>query len=443
MNESKKTTAIYTLTIRIVLCVFVIAVGLFGMKMLGKLKKPPAEAKNQEKPLRVVARKMIPQDLSITIKGYGELQARDEVSISPELAGRITHIHPRLEIGEIIGALEVLFQIDNRNYVAAVKELKAMLAQGKNTIQRLETQYAIDRKRLKTSKRNMELSKAEFHRVKKLFKKNKVGTQSQVDATEKQYNITTDQYHLLLQAVELYPIRIDEAKNLLAANQARLDVAQANLQRCQIRAPFDGRIKFAQIEKGQFVKVGQHLLTFANDQELEIHVPVDSQDVQKWLLFKQSTEKKLTWFNDLQPVPCRIHWTEAPPEQYFEGSLHRVVQFDRQTRTITLAIHVDAANAVSRDNKLPLVAGMFCMVEIPGKTLKQVYQLPRWAVTYENTIYAVQDNRLKTVPVIIEKLEPDIAIISKGISPQDVVIVTRLTDPIENALLDIAFENKE
>jgi RND family efflux transporter MFP subunit len=441
MEESKKTTAIYTLTIRIVLCVSVIAAGLFGMKMLEKLKKPPAEAKNQEKPIRVIARRMVPQDISITIKGYGELQARDEVSISPEVSGRITHIHPRLEKGEIIQASEILFQIDDRNYMAAVKELKAMVSQGKNTIQRLKTQYAIDKKRLKTSKRNMELSSAEFHRVKKLFKKNKVGTQSQVDANEKQYNSATDQYHLLLQTVELYPIRIDEAKNLLAANQARLDVAQTNLQRCKIYAPFDGRLKFVQIEKGQFVKVGQHLLTLANDQELEIHVPVDSQDVKKWLIFKHSKNKILAWFDDLEPVTCRIRWTESP-EQYFTGTLDRVVQFDRQTRTITLAIHVDAKNAVSKRNSLPLVSGMFCMVDIPGKTLKQVYQLPRWAVTYENTVYATKDNRLKTIPVTVEKLEPETAIISKGIAPHDVVIVTRLTDPIENALLDIAFDTK-
>lgn len=442
MKVTKEQTAIFTFTIRIIMCVLVIAAGFLGMKMLEKLKKPPAEAKNLEKPLRVMARRMIPQDIPITIKGFGELQVRDEVSISPEVAGRVTHIHPRLELGEIVQASEILFQIDDRNYMAAVKELKAMVAQGKNSIQRLKTQFAIDQKRLKTSKRNMALSRTEFQRVKRLFEKSKVGTQSQVDATEKQFNSATDQYHLLLQTVELYPIRIDEATNALAANQARLDVAQTNLERCQVRAPFDGRLKYVQIEKGQFVKVGQHLLTLANDQELEIHVPVDSQDVQKWLIFKHSNDKTLAWFDDLEPVTCRIHWTEAPSEQYFEGTLNRVVEFDRQTRTITLAILVDAQNAVARNNSLPLVSGMFCKLEIPGKTLKQVYQLPRWSVTYENTVYVAKDNRLKTVPVVVEKLAPEIAIISKGISPHDIVIVTRLTDPIENALLDIAFENK-
>jgi RND family efflux transporter MFP subunit len=442
MKPTRKLTTMYTLTIRIVMCISIIGASFFGMKMLGKLKKPPTEAKNLEKPIRVMARRMIPQDIPITIKGYGELKARDEISISPEVSGQVTHIHPRLEIGEIIHASEVLFQIDDRNYMAAVKELKAIVNQGKSSIQRLKIQYTIDQKRLNTSKRNMVLSKAEFDRVKRLFERNKVGTQSQVDATEKQYNATTDQYHLLLQSVELYPIRIDEATNALAANQARLGVAQTNLERCQVRSPFDGRVKFAQIEKGQYVKVGQHLLTLANDQELEIHVPVDSQDVQKWLVFKHSKDINMAWFNDLQPVTCRIHWTESPSEQFFEGTLHRVVEFDRQTRTITLAIHVDAKNAVPKNNDLPLVAGMFCMVEIPGKTLKQVYQLPRWAVTYENTVYTAQDNRLKTVPVTVEKLEPEIAIISKGITPHDVVIITRLTDPIEHALLDIAFENK-
>jgi len=441
-TKSSSTTRKYTLTIRVILCMAVLSAGIFGMNLLEQFKKPPAVSLDTEKPLRVMVRRMIPKDVPITIKGYGELKARDEVKISPEVAGRVTYTHPRLETGEIIQAAEILFQVDDRNYVAAVKELKAMVAQGKNSIQRLKTQFAIDKKRLNTSKRNMELSKAEFNRVKQLFNNNKVGTQSQVDNAEKQFNMATDQYHLLMQTVELYPIRIKEAKHSLEANTARLDVARANLGRCQVKSPFDGRVKYVQMEKGQFVKIGQHLMTLANDQALEIHVPIDSRDVQKWLTFKEVNQipTQLAWFGDIEPVMCRIHWTEAPDGHFFQGQLNRVVKFDDQTRTITLAVIVDAHSAKSENNSLPLVEGMFCRVEIPGKTLKQVYTLPRWAVSYENTVYAAKDNRLKTIPVTVEKIEPETAIISTGIAPHDVIIITRLSDPIEHALLDIAFE---
>jgi len=443
MSEEKELTKKYIITFRIILCIIILAVGMFSMKFLEKMKIPPSEIKNDEKPLRVMAQKMSPQDIPVMIKGYGEIQAKDEVKISPEVAGRIVYIHPRLEVGEVIQKSEVLFRIDDRNYVAAVKELKALVAQGENNIQRLKTQFIIDEKRLATAKRNMELSHAEFNRVKGLFERSKVGTQSQVDIAEKSFNAATDQFHLLSQTVDLYPYRIKEAIHSLAANKARMDVANANLDRCEVKTSFDARIKMIQIEKGQFINTGYHALTLANDNQLEIYVPIDSRDAQKWLQFnhEKNDTPSIAWFDHLMPVNCKIRWTESPDEHFWNGQVQRVVKFDEHTRTITIAVHIDAKDAVSnKNNQLPLVEGMFCIVEIPGKILKQVYILPRWAVTYENTVYASFDNRLKTIPVTVEKIEPDIAIISKGIQPNDIVIVTRLTDPMENALLDVVFE---
>ncbi|MBF0451496.1 MAG: HlyD family efflux transporter periplasmic adaptor subunit [Candidatus Magnetomorum sp.] len=443
MLETREPSTTYTLILRVIICISVLTIGFLGMKTLAHLKKPPSEAKKLEKPLRVIAKRMTPEDISIKITGYGELRAKEEVNISPEVSGCVTYVHPRLDVGEVIDASDILFQIDDRNYVAAVKELDAMIAQGENNLQRLKTQHIIDEKRLKTAKRNMELSRAEFLRVKQLFERNKVGTQSQVDANEKNYNSATDQFHLLTQTVDLYPFRIKEAFHSLAANKARLEVAQANLERCQVKSAFDGRVKLVHIEKGQFLNKGQHVLTLANDKQLEIQVPIDSRDAQKWLKFKHSKNghPSMAWFDDLLPVTCRIRWTEAPDKHFWHGQLHRVVKFNEHTRTITVAVYVDVQNAdYEQNNPLPMVEGMFCLVEIPGKILKNVYTLPRWAVSYENTVYMAEDSRLKTSSVTVEKVEPEIAIISNGIAQDDMIIITRLTDPMENALLDIAFE---
>ena len=86
---------------------------------------------------------------------------------------------------------------------------------------------------------------------------------------------------------------------------------------------------------------------------------------------------------------------------------------------------------------LPLVEGMFCCVDIPGKTLKNIYRLPSWAVSYKNTVYKIQDGRLKTVPVKVARVEGDTAIVSDGLQPGDMVVSTRLADPLENILLEV------
>jgi hypothetical protein len=88
---------------------------------------------------------------------------------------------------------------------------------------------------------------------------------------------------------------------------------------------------------------------------------------------------------------------------------------------------------------LPLVEGMFCTVDIPGWTMRDVYRLPRQAVSFENKVYLVNaNNRLETADVRVERIEGDYVYIGQGLNPGDTVILTRLIDPLENTLLEIA-----
>jgi hypothetical protein len=82
-------------------------------------------------------------------------------------------------------------------------------------------------------------------------------------------------------------------------------------------------------------------------------------------------------------------------------------------------------------------------VEIPGRTLNGVIRLPRWAVSFENTVYTAEEGRLKTRPVEVARLEEGYAFVQSGLQPGDVVITTRLVDPLENTLLDLTLKNTE
>ena len=266
-----------------------------------------------------------------------------------------------------------------------------------------------------------------------------MGTRSGVERAEQTYNSAVDQVDQMAQAVTLYPIRIKEAQSSMAAAQARLLLAEANLDRCQVKTAFTGRIKSVNIEKGQYVDPGQPVITLADDATLEIQVPLDTRDARQWLRFDSaSTENKTAWFTGLENLPCTIHWTEDKDGHFWQGQLNRVVNFDPKTRTISVAIRVDAKSAFSSNTKkLPLVEGMFVEARIPGRTLEGVYRIPREAVSFENTVFISVDDRLKTVAVQTARVDDKFAYISKGLNPGDTVITTRLIDPMENALLEI------
>lgn len=400
IERAKKPATIVFTTVAI--SIILLIIGIVGMTMLAKLKTPPAEAKNGERPLRVEAIQVEKEDVPVFITGHGEVKALNVVTIAPEVSGKIIKIHPKLEVGEVIPKGEILFNIDPKDY---------------------QTIRKISSNRLDILKRSRQLTKKEYERIRLLLEKNNVGTQSGVEAAEKAVLSTDDLINQVSQVLE---------------------TAETNLERCEVRAPFNARIKSVSLEKDQYVTPGQNVLTLADDAVLEIQVPLDSRDARKWLRFsKENTNGKSTWFADLEQVTSKISWTENNNGETWDGQLHRVVKFDSQTRTLTVAVRINAENTIKKVSRsLPLVEGMFCLVKIPGRTLQSVFRLPRQAVSFENTIYLSINNRLKTIPVKVSRVEGENAYVADGLNAGDIVVTTRLIDPLENALLEITKKPK-
>ena len=387
-----------TIIIRVVACLIILLIGFGGFKFLKGRKKAPAQAAQVERPLQVEAIAATFKNVPVQIEGHGELRSIRMVEIAAEVAGTVVEIHPRLQTGEVIARGELLFAIDDRDY---------------------RNDYESNKTRLAILKRDKELSANELRRVRTLFEKNKVGTRAGVEKAEQAANSSVDR---------------------LAQVQQAMTRAEIKLERCKVFAPFTCRITSKKIEKGQYVAPGKIVLGLADDSVLELEVPVDSRDAFEWLQFKNdiSGEKSdQAWFSRLQPLQCKVSWTEDPNNQAM-GIMDRVSFFDEKTRTVKVVLRIDSKQFRERSGTLPLVAGMFCRVEIPGRPLQHVVELPRWAVSFENTVYTIENGRLQTTPVRVVRVQNNNAYISEGLSEGDMVITTRLVNPLERSLVQIS-----
>lgn len=381
-------------TIARVLLVTLILGGGFGlMRLLISMREAPRQLDPGEPRKVVQVVTPTPEDVQVVIAGYGEVRALDVVRMSAEVVGQVVTVHERLEVGEVIPEGELLFRIDQRDYTAAVEQANAQVSQMTDSLARLRRQYAIDQERLETLARSRDLSQQEFDRLRRLYEEDEVGTQSNVDKAEMGLNQSEDAYDQMAQAVELYPLRIREAEAGLESAKAQLYLARTRLERTEVRAPFTGRLEEVQVEEGQYVSPGASVLTLANDALLEIRVPLDSRDAQRWLVFtNERPTGSAAWFGAPEPVTCTVRWSEDPHEHEWQGTLDRVVSFDENTRTVTVAVRLEGEQALSTDGEgLPLVDGMFCNVAIPGKMMEKVYRLPRWAVTFEEQVYVAEE----------------------------------------------------
>lgn len=396
MNDGIKTrSGKKTVLFRILMCVGITLLGVISMKTLAGMATPPAEKIISEQALPVETTPVHFEDIQTWLYGYGEVTSLNLVTLSPEVSGRVISVHPRLETGEIIPKGEVLFSVDTANDRLSINN---------------------GRKRLKILQRNLELTEKEFNRIKNLFLKNKIGTLSEVENAEKAYNSILDQ--------------IRQLELSIAASELRV-------QSSVVTAPFDARIKSVNIEKEQYVSPGSASVTLADDSILEVHVSIDGDKAMRLLQFEPETQSIYRKpFADVKQVPSRVIWTQGDNAVQATGVLHRILEFDATTRTLKLAIRLNPQKSNSEKSPFPIMTGMFCKVEIPGKTLPNVVRLPKEAVKLDNSVHIVVQNRLKTIPVVVEDRNENTALISGGLQQNDLVIVTQITAPLENTLLE-------
>ncbi len=299
-----------------------------------------------------------------------------------------------MQRGEVITEGELLFAIDDRDY---------------------RSEYESNKTRLAILKRDKELTAKELARVRALFEKSNVGTEAGVEKAEQAANNSADKFAQVQQA---------------------MTKAGINLERCQVVAPFTCRVTEKNIEKDQYVSPGKILLDLADDSVLELEVPLDSGDAFQWLQFIDNSTAAEAWFAKIKPVQCEVSWTENAKNRAI-GFLSRVSFFDEQTRTVKVVLNINAEQFQKQKKPMPLVAGMFCRVLIPGVSMQQVTELPRWAVSFENTVYVIRDGRLVTVPVVVARVQDNKSYISEGLKEGEQVVTTRLVNPLENSLVKV------
>ncbi len=375
--------------LRIALCLLILGVGFAGFAVLKKMKKPPLLVETKERALPVEVMQVKPAQVDVVISGYGEIRSRSVVPLSAEVAGRITSVHENLLVGLVVKKGEVLCTINDQDF-------------------RLELETASAR--LKSLKRDLELARREFSRISDLYRKNKVGTQSSVEKAERTVNGIVNQQVQVQQAMQL---------------------AQLRLERCVIRAPFTGRISELNVEQGEYVTPARKLFTLVDDADLEVLVSLDSRDAVNWLRFKPAPDRG-SWFGLPEETGCTVSWTEKDTIQG-TGSLDRVVRFDSKTRTLVVAVRLDTDDSAS----FPLVQGMFCRVDIAGRSLDDVFVLPRRAVDFEGRVYVVSDGRLHSRNVEVSRVQDNKALVTGGLAAGETVIITRLENPLENTLVRV------
>lgn len=287
------------------------------------------------------------------------------VDISTNIAGRVTKIFVREN--QQVHQGDPLFQLDDRDYLIAIEDAKAKLADARLQIGALKATYLQRQADARAAEATVIYQTREFERQKNLAAKG-IASQAQLDLAQ---HALSDARQKLAAATQVQgnvrallsgdpALDIDEHPSVQQA-RAMLERAQLNLTYTVVKAPMDGIVsRVDQFQSGNYVNAAvpvfaltsdRNVWVQANFKETELahmrpgqqatieidaypdrtfHGSVESLSSGTGSSFSLLPPENATgnWVKVVQRLPVRIHIDDLDPGQPLHSGLSAIVKVD-------------------------------------------------------------------------------------------------------------------
>lgn len=338
--------------IKIVLPLLVLAASVWGARYIMTNKPDPSRGgPKQPQAQRVEAVRLQPQSFQVQLDSYGVVKPRTESQLVAQVSGAVVKISDRFRAGAFFEAGDVLLNIDDRDYRAAVEVAEAALTQG--------------RANLKEEQARANQASRDWKRL------------GQGDAGE-----------LVLREPQLAA-----AKASIASAKAQLSTARLNLERTRIKAPYAGRVLDKSVDLGQVVNGGSTLASVYAVDYVEVRLPLNNRQLEFIELPEQYRGGEFT----SRQLPAVTLSAQVGRNRYqWQGKIVRVEgAIDSRSRQLFVVAQVEDPYSLGPQGNPPLKVGQFVEASIEGQLLQQVFVLPRAAVSQDQRILLIKNGVLQ------------------------------------------------
>lgn len=368
-----------------------VVLGTFAtFSVMNAMAPTPEEKEDVVEALPVVVAKAEAVDVTLKVIAQGEVRARSEVVLSPEVSGRIAYVSPDFVAGGHFNRGDVLVRLDATDFELRVVQARASVAQAETALAREESEA-----------RNAEIEA------------NELGIENVSDLALRQPQVA-------------------EAKARLESAKASLKEAEHQLSKTVIRAPFDGRIISKAVSRGAFVSAGTSLAEVFSTDVVEIPIALTDRDLGVLDLpigFEAGNS---------HPGPeVQLSAIVAGEERRWTGEIKRTGSgFDPETRVLFAYVEVEDPFGAGADRGVPLATGLFVSAEIEGPTSDSLIAVPRTALRGKDTVYVVDNSEtLSFRTVEVTSSDRARALISSGLSAGEAVITSPVRSPAEGMVV--------
>jgi RND family efflux transporter MFP subunit len=364
-----------------------VIVILFGASVMAALisnRPGPKKEVRKEQGALVSVIEVVRVDRRVVVAGTGTVQCAREITVVPQVNGRVTFISPSFVTGGFFQKGDLMFEIEDADYRLALERARAAKAKAEYDLSVVESQARVAR--------------SEWERM------NKDGGSEP-------------------NPLVVYEPQLKNSRAALASAEAAIRQAELDLERTKIRAPFNCRVRSENVDPGQYVRSGGSVAVLAGTDTAEVVVPLPPDDLH-WL--------------DI-PRPGDVVKEGSPAKVLVDGGtfqwegniIRSFGELDPKSRMMQVVIGVKDPYGLSRkadNNMRELPVGTFVDVKLSGKTLRDIIAIPRQAFRENATVWVIDEsNALRIRKVNPVRIERETVMIGSGLKAGDKIVLTSIS----------------
>jgi len=370
--------------------------GAAVMSALVKSRAPAEATPQKEQGVVVRTLKVKASRQLATVAAQGTVLPARQVTLQPEVQGRVIYRSDSLVPGGRFKAGDVLLRVDASEYALRAK-------QSATQIEQAEQQLLLEASRGELAEHEWKL----------------IGQDEKASETGRAVALRKPQ------------LKEAEARKELAEHDRSLAVL--NVGRTTLRAPFNGFVQEGRVNVGQYISPAASLGTLVGSDEfwVQVAIPVE-----------QLTSLLVPGFNAKEGEGSNVSvWQEIGDERIVRmGKIVRlygdVDPAGRMARVLAEISDPLGLKKGSEKPELPLLLGSYVHVDIEGRDMVDVIEVPRSAVHAGRYVYLFgPDGKLAIRDVKIAWRKPETLLISAGLADGDEIVTSRLGSPVEGLQL--------
>ena len=368
---------------RVIFPIGILAGCIFFAAVLLRSPTVVDEAAPEIIPVSVRVAQVRAESIQLNVESQGKVQASQVASLSAPVAGPVAWISSAMEAGGFVKEGESLLRLESSDYETTRARSLAAMQQAQ-----AESTHASN----------------ELDRLRELADK-RLASDSQ-----------------LQDAIRMANVNIAR----LADAQASFQQAELDLDRANIRAPFDAIIQSRDVELGQYVNRAQSVAVLLGASEVEVRVPLAIRQ----LGFLDVPLGMRGELGDERAPHVILTGLYGGAEYNWSGKLVRTeAVIDANSNTVQTIIRVKQpvanASSMNKNAEIPLPIGLYVQATIQGRRVSDLIALPRSVIRNNNQVLVVDaENKMYYRNVEIYRLEEDRVLISGGILPGEFICIS-------------------